>query len=631
MLLAQRDARPTRAKINLLQRIIIIGFLVLVSGFWRLEIYQSDYYSSLADRNHLKNFSIPAPRGRILDRNNRVLVDNYPSFAITAEWEYLKSLQDHIPAIAKGLQLDAAELARQVEISKKRSPYRPVVIREKVSRQDVAFIESHRMEFPELALVSKQGRVYLPSGFAAGLLGYVGEVSESDLNRPELALVQPGAQVGKSGLERQYDDLLRGKDGQRQVIVNSHGADMGTFDETSPVSGQSLRLTIDYNLQEIAEQGFQGDNGGLVALDPRTGEVLALVSRPTFDPNLFAEGISREDWSQIISNTGNPLLNRATQAQLAPGSVYKILMAAAALEAGTADESTSYSCSGGAVFYGRYFQCWRKEGHGTVSMHRAIVHSCDVFFYNIGKNLGIDQIAEYSTEFGLGRKTGIDLPNEESGNVPSQQWKQKLFHQKWYAGETISVAIGQGALTVTPLQLAHSIGGIASGGFFAKPHLVSWSDLESLGRQNPTPSEKRVPLSERTIRVVTDGMYGVVNEGGTGARAHIAGLDIAGKTGSAQVASLSAARNAKGSRSVLKDNAWFVGMAPRRNPEIIVAVLYEGGEHGALAAPIARQVIQAYFDRKNGVQPRYAEKPGVPAPDADPEIAGSHRPARPRG
>ena len=618
MLFAQQDTRPDKAKIVLLQWFIILAFIALISGFWRLEIFQADYYSYLAERNHLKNLPIPAPRGRILDRNNRVLVDNYPSFAIMAQWEFLKSLQEHIPAIADGLGMDPVELARQVENSRRRSPYRPIVLQEKVSRQDIAFVESHRVEFPELDLVSEQSRLYPPNGFAASLMGYVGEVSENDLDRPELALTQPGDQVGKSGLERQYDDVLRGEDGQRHVIVNSRGADMGVLDEKPPTFGHSLRLTIDYDLQDIAEQSFQGDNGGLVALDPRTGEVLAMVSRPSFDPNLFAKGISKDEWAKLISDPRNPLLNRATQAQLAPGSIYKILMATAALESGTADETTAFSCPGGATFYGRYFKCWEKRGHGTISMHQAIVHSCDVFFYNLGRNLGIDRIAEYSTEFGLGRKTGIDLPSEEPGTMPSEQWKEKVFHQKWYAGETISLAIGQGALTVTPLQVAYSVGGIASGGYFARPHMVSWSDLDALHRKVPSPTETRIPLSETTVRVVTDGMYGVVNEGGTGSRARIPGLDVAGKTGSAQVASVQAAKNAKGS---LRDNAWFVGLAPRRNPEIIVAVLYEGGEHGMLAAPIAKLLIKAYFDKKNGIRPRYAVQPEAPDGDASREIA----------
>ena len=346
-----------------------------------------------------------------------------------------------------------------------------------------------------------------------------------------------------------------------------------------------------------------------MALDPRSGDVLALVSRPGYDPNLFATGIGASEWTKLATNPQLPLLNRAIQAQLAPGSVYKPILAASALEAGVADETTTFYCPGGANFYGRYFKCWQTKGHGRVNLHRAIVQSCDVFFYNLGKNLGVERMEEYSLQFGLGRKTGIDLPNEESGTVPSPAWKEKLFRQKWYAGETISLAIGQGALTTTPLQLAYSYGGIASDGHFARPHLVAWNELSGAGRTVQQPTVVQVSLHQGTVQAVTDGLYGVVNEGGTGARAQIAGLDVGGKTGTAQVASIQTVRSAKGTGVDLRDNGWFVGLAPRRNPEIVVAVLYQGGEHGYLAAPLAKEVIKTYFDKKKGVPvpPRYAQ------------------------
>ena len=499
-------------------------------------------------------------------------------------------------------------MLRRIQRSRQRSPYRPIVLAEEATRQQIAFIESHRIEFPELDLVSVQRRLYLSDGFAAHLLGYLGEVSQADLDRPELALMHPGDLVGKAGIERQYDEILRGKDGLRRVIVDSHGRETTVLDEELPTSGKPLRLTIDYDLQLIAEQELGAEQGALVALDPRTGEVLAMVSHPGFDLNLFSGGISTQDWSGLVSDPALPLLNRAIQAQLAPGSIYKVVLAAASMEAESADETTSYYCGGGAVFYDRYFRCWKKGGHGRVNLHQALVHSCDVFFYNLGKNLGVERIAEYSFKYGLGRKTGIDLPNEETGTVPSPEWKEKLFRQKWYAGETISLAIGQGALTVTPLQVAYSVGGITSGGHFARPHLAFWHDVESAGLPVQAPQAIRVAMDERTVAAVTDALYGVVNEGGTGTRARVAGLDIGGKTGTAQVASLERTRAAGQSTKDLRDNAWFVGLAPRRNPEIVVAVLYQSGEHGYLAAPIARDIIKAYFDKKNGIQPHLAQK-----------------------
>ncbi|MBI1955917.1 MAG: penicillin-binding protein 2, partial [Acidobacteria bacterium] len=522
-----------------------------------------------------------------------------------AQWGERKKLQERLPALAEGLGIDLAELQQQIEKFERRAPYQPIVIRENAAWRQIAFLESHRSEFHELDLVVAQRRLYPPQGFAAHLLGYVGEVSKSDLALPELALSQPGDLVGKVGIERQYNAVVQGEDGVRRVVVDSHGLDVAVLDEKPPRPGRDLRLTLDADLQQVAEEGFQEEVGAVVALDPRTGEVLALVSRPTFDPNLFTNGISREDWSKLTTDLGNPLLNRVIQAQLAPGSVHKILLGTAALEAGTADAHTTYYCPGGAVFYGRYFQCWLQGGHGRVNLHQAIVQSCDVFFYNLGKTLGIERMAAYSSRLGLGQKTGIDLPNEESGTVPSPAWKEQIFRQKWYPGETISLAIGQGALTVTPLQLAYSIGGIASGGYFARPHLAFPENLTAAGLKVPEPAAVRVALQEETVAIVTDALYGVVNEGGTGARARIPGLDVGGKTGTAQVASVEAVRNAKQAPS-LRDNAWFVGLAPRRNPEIVVVVLYQAGEHGSLAAPLARDIIKAYFDKKKGVQPRLA-------------------------
>ncbi len=612
---SEKETRYAARRLVFLQWGVVAIFLFLITGFWRLQILDPEYYSQLSERNHIKEISIPAPRGRILDREGRVLVDNYPAFSVVAHWGDEKPLEAHLPAIAHGLGIKTEELSRRIESVRRRAPLQPIPLREKASWQDVAFVESHRSEYPGLDLITVQQRAYPPDGFAAHLLGYVGEVSENDLDLPELALLEPGDTVGKAGIERQYNEVLRGQDGLRRIVVNTFGAEIARLDESPPVSGRDLRLTLDSDLQLIAEQGFQEDIGALVALDPRTGQVLALVSRPTFDPNLFTGGVSTEDWFRLTNNPDLPLINRSIQAQLAPGSVYKIPLAAAALESGTVTEQTTFYCPGGSSFYGRYFRCWNPRGHGRVNLHQAIVHSCDVFFYNLGNNLGVNQIAAYSSLLGLGRRTGIDLPYEQTGTVPSPEWKQRVLGEKWYPGETISLAIGQGALTVTPLQLAYSFGGIASGGHFIRPHLVSTDELVVQGRRLPSDGdwEVHVALAEETVDAVADALYGVVNEGGTGGRARIPGLDVGGKTGTAQVASLQAARAAQEAGEPLRDNAWFVGLAPRRNPEIVVVVLYQSGEHGYLAAPLAREVMKAYFDKKKGLQPQLAnrEEPGA--------------------
>jgi penicillin-binding protein 2 len=456
----------------------------------------------------------------------------------------------------------------------------------------VAFIESHRADIPLLEMLMVHRRRYLPGGFMSHASGYVGEVSEKQIEDSNDRL-RPGDVAGKSGLERQYNDLLVGTDGMRRVIVNSVGKEMGRLSQQEAIPGKQIQLTIDYDLQKIAEDALAGKKGSVVALDPRTGEVLALASQPAPDPNDFAIRVSKEEWLRLNTDEDRPLLNRAIQAQLAPGSVFKIVMATAMLESKVPPENFHAFCPGAATFYGRQFKCWvyGKSSHGSVDLHAAIVHSCDVFFYNVGMRMGIDRISKYAKLVGLGSRTGIDLPSEEPGLVPSEEWVQRVYHRKWYPGETISVSIGQGAVTVTPLQIAYMIGGIASGGEYKQPHLLK--DIQTVG-------EHRIELSESTVEQVTQGMYGVVNEGGgTGAAIRLQGVEFCGKSGTAQVIGGDAkSRYGKGQKK-FNNNAWFVGYAPRRNPEIVVSVLVEEGGHGASASgPIARDIIKAYYDKK---------------------------------
>ena len=372
--------------------------------------------------------------------------------------------------------------------------------------------------------------------------------------------------------------------------MDSAGNHRYRIGEKPAVNGKDLMLTIDLDLQVVAELAMDGKRGAVVALDPRNGEVLALVSRPTYDANRLSGRIRAEDWREIVNNPFNPLLNRGIQAQLAPGSTFKPIIAIAGLEEGLIDDNFRVSCSGGASFYGRYFKCHKKGGHGSVNLHTAMAQSCDVFFYTVGNMLGIDKIAKYAEMAGFGSKTGIDLPHEASGTVPSTRWKMENYRQKWYAGETISVAIGQGALTVSPIQLAYAMGGLANGGVWEEPHVVK-SDT---GKLEP----HKANWNPDHIKSVVSGLYAVVNEGGTGIRARIPGIPVCGKTGTAQVASNDLVAATK-DPDLYKDNAWFFGFAPCDHPEIVVAALFESGEHGNLAAPIVRDVIKAYFDKKN--------------------------------
>ena len=366
------------------------------------------------------------------------------------------------------------ELRARIKRFSSRPKYVPVMIKQELTPAEISFVESHRDSdtYPEMELIQNQRRLYPRNGLAAHAIGYVGEVSEPELDTTEFAKYSQGDIVGKAGLERQYNDLLIGVDGQRRVVVDSSGREREVLESTEATPGHSLQLTLDLDLQAVAELALEGQRGAVVALDPRSGEVLAMVSRPAFDPNAFAAHITPEYWKELTSGTDNPMLNRAIQAQFAPGSTFKPIMALAGLETGTIDDHDTFHCPGGATFFGRFFKCWQKKGHGTVNVHLGIVQSCDVFFYNLGNKLGIDQIAMYAEMAGIGKKTGIDLPGEAEGLMPSSKWKLRTQRQKWYAGETISVAIGQGAVTVTPLQLATAIGGIVSGGVWFKPHMV---------------------------------------------------------------------------------------------------------------------------------------------------------------
>ncbi len=582
------DTRFALGRIAVFQYAAVAAFFVLISGFWILQVRDEDFNSELAERNFIKTVPLPAPRGKILDRDGRVIVDNQPSFTVLLRREKLKP--EHIDGIAAGLHLDAEDLRARLKRFEKRPTYEPMTIKQGLTPGELAFVESHRdaETFPEMELLPVEGRLYPRNGFAAHVIGYVGEVSEQELNSPDFAKYSQGDVVGKFGLERQYNDTLIGVDGQQRVVVNNVGRKLDVLENKEPTPGNNLQLTLDLDLQAVAELAMDGKRGAVVALDPRNGEVLAMVSRPTFDPNLFATRIRSDDWKALTTDPYNPLLNRAIQAQLAPGSTFKPIVTVAALESHAIDENFTVSCGGGANFYGHFYHC--DEHHGTLDLHRAIVKSCDTYFYTVGNKTGIDAIAEYGSMAGYGKKTGIDLPGEAEGIMPSPKWKLKSQREKWYAGDTISVAIGQGFVTVTPIQMAVAIGGLAEGGVWYKPHLV----------KTATPPEpvRRGDLSPETINAVVSGMYGVVNEGGTGGSAAIPGITMCGKTGTAQKVSLTLAKSGKVGADLAKETGWFVGFAPRDNPEIVVVALWEASGHGYVAAPIVRDVIKAYFDKK---------------------------------
>jgi penicillin-binding protein 2 len=608
-----RDEKVSGIRLTAVQYVILVIFLILAYGLWRLQVMQSDVYAQLAEKNRVRNVPILAPRGKILDREGRTIVDNYPSFSALLLRDSTRDLNADSEAIAQGLHLDPKEVRERIRKFTSMPQYQPIFLKDDITPDELAFIEAHKNELPELDTIMAHRRLYPRNGFIAHLVGYVGEVTEDMLNQPQFEFYSPGDVVGISGVEKQYNQILMGKNGSRRALVNSRGREVGRLDETQAEPGKQLKLTVDVDMQIAAEQALGDKNGAIVAMNPRTGEILAMVSRPTFDPNDFAIRIKRDEWNKLVNDDDHPLLNKAIQAQLAPGSTFKIIMAAAGMQEGIA-EDMHVNCNGGATFYGRYFKCWvvaEHRVHGSVDISMAIYQSCDVFFYTLAEKLGIDRIAKWAMTFGLGQKTGIDLPQEVSGVMPSEEWKIRNFKQKWYAGETISVGIGQGAVAATPMQMARAIGAIASGGLLVRPHVVNPTDFPS----NVVPAGEsleptHIPIDPKSWEIITDAMANVVNPGGTAPSAHLQGIDFAGKTGSAQTISNALKARLGAAGKSFKDNGWFVGVEPRRSPEIVVCALLEEGEHGYLAARTVSQVIKAYVEKQRRQPTKMAQDGG---------------------
>src|SRR5580765_2011262 len=608
-----RDEKVSAIRLTAAQYIILGIFLILAYGLWRLQVMQSDYYSLAAEKNRIRNVPVLAPRGKILDREGRTIVDNYPSFSALLLRDSSRDLNADADLIAMGLHLNPDEVRARIKRFALMPQYQPIFLKEDITPDELQFIEAHRNELPELDTIMAHRRLYPRNGFMAHIIGYVGEVSDDMLNQPAFELYNPGDVVGISGVERQYNTMLMGQNGSRQALVDSHGREVGRLGETEAVAGKQLRLTVDIDLQIAAEEALAGKNGAIVAMDPRTGEILAMVSGPTFDPNDFAVHVSRDQWNKLVTDPDKPLLNKAIQAQLAPGSTFKIIMGTAGLQEGIAQDM-HVTCHGGAEFYGRYFKCWisaRHQTHGLVDIYKGVYQSCDVFFYTLGEKLGIDRIAKYATMLGLGQKTGIDLPQEVSGVMPSEEWKIRNFKQKWFAGETISVSIGQGAVAVTPIQMARAFGAIASGGHMVRPHVTNPTDLPpGIMQASSVPDDVTVPLDSKNWEIITDAMAQVVSPVGTAALSQIKGVDMAGKTGSAQtISNMLKAKMSAAEKAEHKYNGWFVGVEPRRNPEIVVCGLYEEGEHGDKTARVVAQVIKAFVDKQHRNPSKMADKP----------------------
>ncbi len=587
------ELREVQRRLTILKVGLLLGLVLLGIRLWHLQIREGAYYRNLSDNNRTRSVLIEPARGLIYDRHGELLANNVPSFTLYITLEDVKDREQLIAKLGDLIGLDA-DLVRR-KLAERGGKLVPRKIKGGLTLREAALIESHRLDFPGVEIQAESQRNYPAGVIAAHLAGYVGEVSADQLERPENAELHQGSIVGQYGIEKTYDHFLRGRAGQKTIEVDATGHEKRIVQIQKPEAGDDLYVTIDVRLQRVAENLLGQEAGAIVALDPRNGEILALASRPVFDPNTLSRELTAKQWDEIVQNEGRPLNNRATQGQYPPGSTFKIVMAAAALETRTVDPTTKIHCAGGYQFGRRLFHDWKAGGHGYVDLHQALVHSCDVYFYTIGQRMGIDTIASFAKRLGLGRETGIELPSERSGIVPSTAWKEKVRHEPWFPGETISAAIGQGYVTVTPLQMAHLTGIVANDGFSYRPRLVQAIMDRATGQLQEVKAvaENRISFRPGTLDVIRDSLADVVNEG-TATRAKSTLVTIAGKTGTAQTAALRTGPE-KDIPKKLRDHAWFVSYAPVENPRIAVAVLVENmGHGGSAAAPLAKQVIEEF-------------------------------------
>ncbi|HEY7165132.1 MAG TPA: penicillin-binding protein 2 [Candidatus Binatia bacterium] len=600
----QEGAPELRARARLLYFVVIFAFLGLISRLLFLQVVEGERYTFLSENNRIRIKRIPGTRGMVFDRQGQLLVDSRPSFDLLFVPEDTQEPEQTLRKLAEYLHRDEKEFLAILDENKNRTAFDELIIGRDVDWSTVVAVESHQLDLPGITLRTRPRRSYAEGPIAAHVLGYMGEIGSRQLKLLKDQGYNVGDEIGQYGLERRWEELLRGQSGGQQVEVDALGRRVRVLHEVADVPGYTVRLTLDRELQATAFEALQGKEGTIVALDVQNGAILAMVSTPAFDPNIFARGIKGDEWRGLITDRLRPLSNRAVQGQYPPGSTFKIIMAIAGLEEGTIQPDAYISDPGFFYFGNRSFRDWKKGGHGSVNLHRAIVESCDVYFYQAGQKLGIDRIAKWARAFGLGEKTGAVLDDEKSGLIPDSEWKQKRYRQPWFPGETLSVAIGQGYVTVTPLQLANMMAALANGGTLFRPRLVS--KVESVDgavvREYGPEKIRTIDLKQNTLDRVRSALADVVRApGGTGAAARSELVSIAGKTGTAQVVEMKGGYVKTEQLAYFnRDHAWFVSYAPVENPRIAVVVLVEHGGHGGdAAAPLAKKVIEKYIELQN--------------------------------
>jgi penicillin-binding protein 2 len=610
MLRIREDRQGLARRIEVSRVAVGAVLSMLAVAYWFIQIVRGDYYFSLSENNRIRAVKVTAPRGYVLDRNGAVLVENEPAYTLHLYRREAKNLDASIDFIVNLLDLDREQVTSRVERGRKGPEFVPIPIAENLGIDEVAKVEARAIDHPEFAITVSQRRLYKHGGEAAHALGYLSEATPEQI-KGSSGTYQVGDWIGQKGIEGSYQQLLAGANGERRVIVDSHGREVAEANRLEARPGQNLFLTIDSKLQSVAEEYFRDKVGTAVAMDPRTGEILALVSSPSYDPNWFTRRVTSAEWTGLIENPDRPLQNRTVQNMYSPGSVFKVFLAYGALAKGLVDPTAKIFCPGHATFYGREFRCHKKGGHGLVDMRRAIQVSCDIYFYNLGRQLGIDRISEIATSFGFGQPTGVDLAFEKSGLVPSEEWAKTKRGARWYPGETISVSIGQGPLLVTTLQVARAMSGLLEGGRLPTPHLFYASQDPRSGEQLRYKAEfhQGLAIAPEKLAIVKDGMWAVVNEaGGTAFGSRVEGVEMGGKTGTVQVVGRETTIKAGADKSRLQDHAWFAGFGPVDNPTMVVVVFVEHGGHGNLAAaPLAKALVEARY----GITPPPPKKPAL--------------------
>ena len=580
-----------------------LAFLLIFIRLWSLQVIKGSELQRLSENNCIRLRENPADRGVLLDRQGRILAHNRPSFEVYLVPEDLKANPEVLIKVGEMLNMAPDEIVEKMKAQKRRAPFKPVKIKSDINWNELALLESNRVHLPGLIVDVRPRRAYDYGDLASHLVGYLGEVDENELKQSKDPPYRMGALIGKYGVEYRWEDDLRGVDGGRQIEVDAIGREIRALGVVEPFPGNNLFLTIDLDLQKTAEEAYQDKNGALIAMNRKTWGILAMVSKPSFEPDIFARNILPEEWKSLVENPHHPLQNKGIQGQYPAGSVFKIITAIAGLEAGVITPDTPFTCTGAFSYGNRDFRCWKEGGHGTLSFHRALVESCDIYFYQVGLKVGVDLIAHYANEFGLGRVTGISLPHEKPGTVPSSSWKKKRFGVPWYTGETLSFSVGQGYLNATPLQLLMLISSVANGGRLYLPQVVERVEniYGSKLKEYPPVELGKANVSEKTLQIVREALRGAVNDPhGTGGTCALKDIQVAGKTGTAQVVRMPVNfKKGDMNRMPLKfrDHAWFVAYAPFEDPKISIAVLVEHGGFGAsAAAPIAKKVIEKYFN-----------------------------------